>query len=102
MNSATISFIIIIITFSIFSPIRYADENIFVDDMNALRARHRRWLNDIIAANASEDDEVKEKLPSWSKIDFWLSLIVVINEMKTILFARNFSIDTNIAVSRLN
>ena len=102
MNSTIISFIIIIIIFLISSFVRYVDENIFVDDMNAFRARHRRWLNNIIATDAFENDEVKEKLSSWLKIDLWLSLIVVINKIKTVLFARSFSINTNITVSRLN
>ena len=72
MNSAIISFNIIIMIFSTSSPVRYVDKDIFVDDMNALRARHRRWLNDIIAADAPEDDEIRKKLPSWSKIGRWL------------------------------
>ena len=102
MNSAIISFINIIMIFSTFSSVHYVDEDIFVNDMNVLRARHRCWLNDIIAIDAFEDDEIKKKLLSWSKIDFRLSLIVVINKMKTVLFARNFSININITVSRFN
>ena len=68
MDPATISSSTTTMVPSTPPPVRYADGDIPVDDMDALRARHRRWLDDIAAADAPEDGEVREELPPWPKI----------------------------------